>query len=443
MQRMNDTHDPALESWVETANHADCDFPIQNLPFGIFRRTGAEEPPRGGVAIGDCILDLTACQAANLFAGTAATAAAACAGPTLNPLMALGAGAWTALRARVSELLRDDGDGSETVRGLGDGALVPMAEADLFVPAAVGDFTDFWASVHHATNAGSIFRPESPLLPNYKHLPIGYHGRVSSIVVSGTGVRRPIGQTRNADGPQPNFGPCRALDYELETGFYVGPGNALGAPVNLADADAHIFGLCLLNDWSARDFHAWEAQPLGPLLGKNFATTVSPWIVTLEALAPFRTAAFRRPDGDPAPLPYLLTDEDQSEGGLDIQLEVALQSKRMRAAGTAPHVLGRSEFRNMYWTVAQMLSHHTSNGCNLRPGDLMGSGTVSGATDESYGSLLELTRGGQQSYELPSGETQKYIEDGDEVYLRGRCSADGFTSIGFGECRGEIVAASE
>ena len=430
----DETHDPKLTSWVPSAERAGTDFPIQNLPFGVFRHRDRDEMPRVGVAIGDQILDVTAARRAELLGGGAARAAEACDAPALNGLMALGRAHWRALRLELSRLLRSGRPRREDL-------LVPMASADLLRPAEVGDYSDFYASVHHATNVGSMFRPDNPLLPNYKHVPIGYHGRASSIVPSGAGVTRPNGQLKDASAEAPAFGPARLLDYELEVGCFVGPGNALGQPIPLAEAEEHMFGLCLVNDWSARDIQTWEYQPLGPFLAKNFATTVSPWVVTLEALAPFRTAAYHRPVGDPAPLPYLASAADRDHGGFDLTLEVWLRSRAMREAGADAVRLSRGRFADMYWTLAQMLTHHASNGCNLRPGDLIASGTVSGPTKDSRGSMLELTWRGAEPLGLPGGETRKFLQDGDEIVLRGTCEREGARRIGFGECRGEVLAA--
>jgi fumarylacetoacetase len=321
--------------------------------------------------------------------------------------------------------------------------LVPQSDADLLMPALIGDYTDFYASLHHARNVGGMFRPDNPLLPNYRYVPIGYHGRSSSIVVSGTPVRRPLGQTKRDEDPVPLFGPSRMLDYELEVGFFIGPGNAQGEPIPIDLAQVHVFGLCLLNDWSARDIQKWEYQPLGPFLAKNFASSVSPWVVSLEALEPFRTGAFRREEGDPDPLPYLRSEDDTAQGGLDIVLEVSLSSEKMRRTGTPPALLSKGNFRDMYWTIAQMVTHHASNGCNLRPGDLMGSGTVSGSGPGSQGCLLELARRGAEPVPLAGGETRKFLEDGDEVILRGYCERPGYKRIGFGECRGIVLPAKE
>jgi fumarylacetoacetase len=353
--------------------------------------------------------------------------------------MRLGKNARQVLRQHLHKMLCADAPNSD--RKVAEKHLVAQSEVDMLIPAAVGDYTDFYASIFHATNVGKLFRPDNPLLPNYKYIPIGYHGRASSLVPSGSGVVRPSGQTREGEA-EPKFGPTKALDYELELGFFVSTGNALGKPVAMAAAEDHIFGVCLVNDWSARDIQAWEYQPLGPFLGKSFATTLSPWVVTLEALAPFRTAAFARPEGDPRPLPYLFSANDQERGGVDLWLEVSLLSPRMRDAGVKPMILGRSNFRDMYWTMAQMLTHHASNGCNLQPGDLLASGTVSGSDKTARGCLLELTSRGKEPVTLPTGEQRKFLEDGDEVMLSGYCERDGFRRIGLGSCRGIILPAS-
>ena len=435
----NETHDPALRSWLPSANEPGNDFPIQNLPLGVFERPGEEGHRRIGVAIGTAILDIEACVANGLLAGLPQELVQACWMHSLNGLMALGRPHWSALRARVSDLLRADGQDAEAARLQAGQLLVPMAEARTVLPADVGDYTDFYASVHHATNVGAMFRPDSPLLPNYKYVPIGYHGRASSLVPSGTPVRRPHGQTKAPDAPAPGFGPSRSLDYELEVGAFVGPGNALGRPVPIESVHEQIFGLCLVNDWSARDVQAWEYQPLGPFLAKSFATTVSPWVVTADALEPFRVPAAARPPGDPAPLPYLDSDEERTRGGFAITLEVLLRTARMRAAIADPVRLSRGDFSGMYWTLGQMLTHHASNGCNLRPGDLIASGTVSGPARDALGCLLELTRRGAEPLSLPNGETRKFLEDGDEVIMRGWCEREGYARIGFGECRGTVV----
>jgi fumarylacetoacetase len=439
---VNETHDPRLKCWVESAHAPGTDFPIQNLPFGVFTRREREASPRVGVAIGDQILDVSVCLREELFDGFAVIAAEACSLPTLNGLLALGRDCWTALRRQISALLRADSPAHRSDPRLGERLLVPMAEADLHLPIAIGDYTDFYASVYHASNVGRMMRPDNPLLPNYKYVPIGYHGRASSVVASGTPVRRPNGQTRRDEAAPPAFGPSQRLDYELEVAGVIGPGSAPGEAIPIAEAEEHLFGLCLLNDWSARDVQRWEYQPLGPFLAKSFATTISSWIVTMEALAPFRCPAFARSEGDPAPLPYLASPEDQARGGLDLTLEVYLRSEQMRAQGTPPVRLSRGNFRDMYWTLAQMVTHHASNGCNLRPGDLLASGTVSGAAKDSRGCLLELTWGGKEPIELPGGETRRFLEDGDVVTMRGYGERDGCARIGFGECRGEVLKAS-
>jgi fumarylacetoacetase len=437
MLAVNETHAPDLRSWVESANQPGSDFPIQNLPFGVFTRALTPEPPRIGVAIGDRILDLRLCHRAGLFDGDLAAVGEACLSPSLNRLMALGPASWSALRRRISELLREDR--RRALQKRVEPCLATMAEAVMRLPADIGDYSDFYASIFHATNVGSMMRPDSPLLPNYKYVPIGYHGRASSIVVSGTPVRRPAGQAKPESAMEPAFGPSRRLDYELEVGFYIGPGNALGTPIPIAEVEAHIFGVSLVNDWSARDLQAWEYQPLGPFLAKSFSTTVSPWVVTLEALEPYRVPALIRPEGDPDPLPYLIDGRQHDRGGLDLRLEVSLASDQMRAAKMTPFVVARSSLRHLYWTPGQLVTHHASNGCNLRPGDLVASGTVSGPTRESRGCLLELTWRGEQPITLPTGETRRFLEDGDEVIFRGWCEREGFARIGTGECRGLVT----
>jgi fumarylacetoacetase len=435
---VNETHDPARVSWVSSAQGG-SDFPIQNLPFGVFQRRQGRGRPAVGIAIGDQILDLSACLSINSFTGLAQRAAEACAEPSLNRLMGLGREYWSALRRQVGSLLAADSTAYRADRRLGDRILVPMAEAEMLLPAQVGDYSDFYASVHHATNVGSMFRPDNPLLPNYKWVPIGYHGRSSSLVASGTPVQRPQGQLKDPNAEAPVFAPTRALDYEMEVGCFVGPGNELGTPVPIAHAEEHLFGLCLVNDWSARDIQTWEYQPLGPFMSKSFATSVSPWIVSLEALEPFRVPAFDRPTGDPQPLPYLDSPANRARGGVDLTVEVLLSTAKMRDAGAPPHRLSRGRMADLYWTPAQMLTHHTSNGCNLRPGDLFASGTISGPTKESRGCLLELTWRGTEPITLPTGETRKFLEDGDEVVFRGSCERPGAARIGFGECRGIIL----
>jgi len=428
-----------IRSWVESANDADTDFPIRNLPFGVFSRRGAGGPAKVGVAIGDSIVDVAAAVSSALIAKS--VAAAACESTTLNSLMGLDAVDRRAFRSELTELLREGSDLGRRAAARSESILVPMKEADLYLPVTIGDYTDFYASIHHATNVGRMFRPDNPLLPNYKYVPIGYHGRASSVVVSGTPIRRPVGQTRAADQPAPAFGPSRMLDYESELGVFIGRGNELGSVIPLADADDHAFGYCLVNDWSARDIQTWEYQPLGPFLSKNFATTVSPWVVTAEAVEPYRVAAAPRPPGDPPPLDYLKSEENERAGGIDATLEVQLSTAVMRESGTAPVLLSRAPFSLMYWTMSQLLTHHASNGCNLRTGDLIASGTVSGPSPDALGCLLELTQRGANPLSLPTGETRKFLEDGDEVIMRGYLGGGSRPKIGFGECRGLILPA--
>jgi fumarylacetoacetase len=435
---LDETHDFSAQSWVESANVAESDFPIQNLPFGIFRRSDSGLA-RVGAAIGDSIVDVSALLSEGLLADEGVMlAGGASRSDSLNHLMSLGRGPRRALRRRLHALLHKDASPAD--RQVVSRHLVRQADAEMLLPVVVGDYTDFYASIFHATNVGSLFRPDNPLLPNYKYIPVGYHGRASSLVPSGAAVRRPCGQTRDGDA-EPIFGPSKALDYELEVGFFVSVGNSLGQAVAINAAEEHIFGVCLVNDWSARDIQAWEYQPLGPFLAKSFSTSLSPWVVTVEALAPFRTRAFARAEGDPAPLPYLLDPSDQEYGGLDLRLEVFLSSARMREAGMAPACLSRSNFCDMYWTMAQMLAHHASNGCNLRPGDLLASGTVSGPQKDARGCLLELTSRGKEPISLPTGELRRFLEDGDEVVLRGFCERDGFRRIGLGDCGGVVLPA--
>jgi fumarylacetoacetase len=435
--KLDETHDPRRRSWVASAN-GHPDFPVQNLPFGVFRRA-ADEPARIGVAIGDRILDLPACLAAGRLDALAAETVAACAAPRLNELMALGPGPRRDLRRELSLLLSEGEGVAPLAPRERERALVPMAEVELLLPVEIGDYTDFYASIHHASNVGALFRPDNPLLPNYKWVPIGYHGRASSIVPSGTAVRRPRGQSRDDPERPPAFGPSTRLDYELEVGCFVGPGNPLGRPIPLADAERHLFGVCLVNDWSARDIQAWEYQPLGPFLAKNFATTVSPWVVTREALAPFRGPAFARDPGDPEPLPYLSDPDDRRHGAIGATLEVLLSSEAMRAKGIPPTRVSRSRLADLYWTPAQLIAHHTSGGCNLRPGDLLATGTVSGPEKQARGCLLELTWRGTEPVTLPTGEQRTFLADGDQVILRGWCEREGFVRIGLGECRGTIL----
>lgn len=435
MYAINETHDPARKSFIDGANDGKTDFPIQNLPFGVFRAPGGHEAGRVGIAIGDMILDVS--HAAGLFTGEAGEAALACTRPPLNELMELGPKAWSALRLQASRLLASDSTHKDRVREW----LVPMSAVEMLLPVKIPNFTDFFASVFHATNAGKMFRPDNPLMPNYKYVPVAYHSRPSSVTVSGTPVRRPRGQTKPQTDNVPAYRPARSLDYELELGFFIGQRNELGTPVPVGEAQGRVFGYCLLNDWSARDIQAWEYQPLGPFLAKNFCTTISPWIVTAEALAPFKAPACTRAAGDPAPLPHLDAPSDRAEGGIDIRMEALILSDKMRAAGMPPYRLSIGTFADIYWTVAQMVAHHTSNGCNLEIGDLLGSGTVSGEPRESWASLLELTKGAREPLTLPTGETRGFIEDGDEIIFRGYCERAGHARIGFGECRAVILPA--
>ena len=422
---LDGTHDAGLRSWVESANDPDTDFPIQNLPFGRFR-TGSESAWRVGVAIGDQVLDL--CQAGLTDSCD------------IHSLMLLGRQRRLDVRRALSKGLQFGSHDEARFRA----ALVAQADVEMGLPCDIGDYTDFYTSIHHATTVGKQFRPDNPLLPNYKWVPIGYHGRSSSIAVSQPGLghtfARPKGQTKAADAVEPKLRPSARLDFELELGAFIARPNAAGEPIAMLDAEEHVFGLTLFNDWSARDIQGWEYQPLGPFLSKNFASTVSPWVVTLEALAPFR-AAFTRPMGDPQPLPYLDSQPNREHGAVDITLEVWLQTARMREAGHAGDLLSTSNYRDAYWTLAQLVAHHTVNGCNLRCGDLFGTGTLSGPLPEQGGSLLELSQGGKRALVLSHGETRTFLEDGDTVILRGYCQRAGFRRIGFGECRGTVLAA--
>ena len=429
---LNETHDPGRRSWVETANSVTTDFPIQNLPLGVFRPSRGRGAPAIGVAIGDQILDLRKAAELGLLKQLSSALRAAAGADTLNPLMALGHDEASRLRHRISNLLAAGSPDADPR------LLVPAADAALQLPAAIGNYTDFYASLAHATNVGRLFRPDNPLLPNYKHVPIAYHGRSSSIVISGTPVRRPSGQVKGTEDA-PVFKRSERLDYEVEIGCFCGPGNTLGEPIPIDAAEAHLFGLCLVNDWSARDIQAWEYQPLGPFLAKNFATAVSPWIVTYEALAPFRRAAAERAPGDPGPLDYLSSPSADASGAFDVTVDALLLSAEMRRTGAAPQQLSRSSLRDLYWTLAQMVTHHTSNGCNLVPGDLIATGTLSGPTKDSHGCLLEMTQGGKVPLNLPGGEVRTFLADGDQVILRAFCERPGYARIGFGECTGVIV----
>ncbi|SLJ86364.1 fumarylacetoacetase [Novosphingobium mathurense] len=424
------THDPALASWVESAK-GHRDFPVQNLPFGVFSPAG--KAARIGVAIGDMILDLSACATAGLLPdATSGTTGS----DSLNALMALPESDRRALRVRLSQLLTESDKRSAV-----EPHLHPANTCTLHLPARIGDYTDFYVGIHHANNVGRQFRPDNPLLPNYKYVPIGYHGRASSIRASGVPLVRPSGQRKPPEADTPVFGPSVRLDYELELGVWIGQGNDLGTPIAMAEAANHIAGFCLLNDWSARDFQAWEYQPLGPFLAKNFHSTISPWVVTPEAMAPFRMAQPPRPEGDPAPLDYLTDGKDRAHGALAVTLEVFLCSAKMREAGMEPFRLSHGPASNMYWTVQQIVTHHASNGCNLQPGDLLGTGTISAPTRDGFGSLLELTSGGKEPITLPTGETRTFLEDGDEVTLRATANAEGYVPIGFGECRAVVLPA--
>ena len=423
------THAPDLTTWVECANgHAD--FPVQNLPLGVFSPQDGDA--RIGVAIGDFILDVRAAFGAGLLPGQSAEALEA---RTLNAYMGLPASQRLSLRHALSALLTDEANAAK-VRPL----LHPAAECTMHLPAQIGDYTDFYVGIHHAMNVGALFRPENPLLPNYKHVPIGYHGRASSIRVSGTPVVRPNGQTKAPTAEAPSFGPTKRLDYELEIGVWIGAGNDLGQPIKIEDALNHVAGFCLLNDWSARDFQAWEYQPLGPFLAKNFMSTISPWVITIEAMAPFFVAQTARPDGDPQPLPYIWDEADQAGGALSVDLKVSITSEAMRKDGVAAVQLSEGPATNMYWTVAQIVTHHASNGCNLNPGDLLGSGTISAPERSGFGSLMEITRGGAEPVEIPGG-ARTFAEDGDQIALSATATADGYVSIGFGPCEAIIKPA--
>ena len=433
---INETHDATLLSWVAAANAPDAEFPIQNLPFCVFRRAGSDESFRVGVAIGDAIVPPAALKEVARLDEPAALGASACADSSLNRLMGLGPKVWSALRLALSRALRQGSPQMDSLRSV----LTPIADAEFDVPARIGDFTDMYTSIDHALNVGRLFRPDNPLMPNFRWIPCGYHARVSSIGVSGQRFHRPKGQLMPPGAQQPVFGPTRRLDYELELAIWIGTGNALGDSVPLDDADAHVFGLGLLNDWSARDIQAWEYQPLGPLLSKNFATTVSPWVVTMEALEPYRVA-WTRPATDPQPLPYLESASNRERGAIDIGLESWLMTETMARGGQAAHRLSATSFRHCYWTIGQMVAHHTVNGCNLSPGDLLGSGTQSGPGPGESGALIEITEGGKRPIALGQGEERTFLSDGDTVVLRARCSREGFRTIGFGECAGTVLPA--
>ncbi|MFM7760455.1 MAG: fumarylacetoacetase [Burkholderiaceae bacterium] len=433
MSLLNETHDATLVSWVASANLPGTDFPIQNLPFAVFRRKDSEEPFRGGVAIGDQVLDLAALSTHSILREEAQRAALAASGSTLNSLMALGQEAWRSLRLALSTLLREGAPQQDITQR----CLVSMNAVEYALPAHIGDYTDFYTSIHHATNVGKLFRPDNPLLPNYRWVPIGYHGRASSVVLSGHDIHRPQGQLMPPGAEQPTLGASKRLDFELELGVFVGSGNALGTAIPIAQAEQHVFGLCLLNDWSARDIQGWEYQPLGPFLSKSFATSISPWIVTLEALAPYRLP-FQREQSEPQPLPYLDSEHNRAAGAFDIQLQVLLQTPAMRAAKLPAQTICHTNYQHAYWTLAQLIAHHTVNGCNLQAGDLLGTGTLSGPQPTQLAALLEMTQGGKQALMLAGGEQRLFLQDGDEVVLRGWCAAEGKARIGFGECIGKI-----
>lgn len=438
MYEINETHDPNLKSWVESANDPNTDFPIQNLPFCIF------ELPRSlfnlGVVIGDSVLDLARCAHLGLLETVDVNISSRMYEHSFNVLAMSEIEQLSSLRKSLMQIL--SADAPDDVRRLAEKCLVDRFDVSLCdLPFETGDYTDFYCSIYHATNVGSMFRPDNPLLPNYKYVPIGYHGRASSIVISGTDIKRPKGQNRTDQDAPPVFIPCKSLDYEMEVGFFVGRGNELGTSIPIGEAEKHIFGLCLVNDWSARDIQAWEYQPLGPFLAKNFATTISPFVVTMEALAPFRTTAFEREPGDPAPLDYLADVQNEKFGGIDINLEVFIQTEKMRTENIEPFLLSRSNMKDLYWTIGQMLTHHASGGCNLQTGDLIATGTISGKEKSERGSMLELSWRGTEPIELPSGETRRFLEDGDEIIMKGYCEREGFRRIGFGECRGRILPA--
>ncbi len=434
----NPTHNAHARSWVASANAEGCDFPIQNLPFAMFRRAGRSEAFRGGVAIGDQVIDMAQVAKTDCLDGLAHAAAQNCAKPALNEFFAMGPAAWSALRHSLFELLEKAfyGPKVDALRA----CLIPQSEVEFTVPTQIGDYTDFYTSLDHAMNIGVMMRPDDPITSNFKWIPIAYHGRVSSIGVSGQKYRRPMGQAMAPGATAPVYAPCARLDYELELGIYIGTGNAQGEPIAIKDAEKHIFGICLLNDWSARDIQFWEMAPLGPFLGKNFCTTISPWIVTMEALAPYRQA-FQRPAGDPQPLAYLDDAANKAQGAIDISLEVLLESDKLRAEGKPPARLSGTSFKHQYWTIAQMVTHHTMGGCNLNSGDLLGSGTISGPGEGQAGAMIELAYGGSKPVPLGNGETRGFLHDGDAVILRGWCEKPGHARIGFGESKGTILPA--
>lgn len=433
MASLNETHEGHRKSWENSAN-GHSDFPLQNLPVSVFRRKGSNEAWRGGVAIGDHILDLGKVAQDGSLGGVAQEAVCAAASSTLNNFMGMGSVAWSAFRLELFRALQEGSPHQALWRSY----LIAQSDAEYKLPAQVGDYTDFYTSIHHATNVGRLFRPDNPLLPNYKWVPIGYHGRASTLGVSGQRFHRPLGQLMAPGGQAPTFAPCERMDYELEMGIYIGPGNELGRPITMDKAESHVFGMSLLNDWSARDIQAWEYQPLGPFLSKNFASTLSPWVVMNEALEPFR-CAWKREASDPQPLPYLDSASNRSKGALDINLEVFIETSASAQAKKPPSRVSKSTFSHAYWTVAQMVAHHTSNGCSMAPGDLLGTGTQSGPTALEAGSMLELSKGGKSPIQLANGEERTFLEDGDTVVFRGWCEKDGFARIGFGEVSGTVL----
>ena len=437
MNPLDHTHNPSARSWLASANAPDGDFPIQNLPFGVLRRGGSNEAFRGAVAIGDRALDLAALHGHGALGGDAADALALAAQPSLNDFMAAGPRARHALRHALFGALRDDA--APRVQQVLRSCLIPLADVEHALPTRIGDYTDFYTSIHHAMNVGRLLFPNNPLTPNFQWLPIAYHGRASSVVISGTDFHRPHGQAMPPGAAAPVYTPCTRLDYELEMAFFIGPGNPLGKPVLLSQAEQHVFGISLLNDWSARDHQFWEMAPLGPFLGKNFCTSISPWIVTMDALAPYRVP-FDRPAGDPQPLAYLDDAGNRAQGSIDVQLSVGIESSAHRARGLPPAEVSRTSFRHQYWTIAQMLTQHTVGGCNLQAGDLCGTGTISGPTPAEAGALVELSVGGTQPITLTgTGEQRAFLHDGDAVILGGWCERAGAARIGFGECRGTVL----
>jgi len=433
---LNETHQPELKSWVASANDGKTDFPIQNLPFAIFKRRDTSEKFRAGVAIGEHIVDLRAAHKAGVFSMSLTPMLKTLYKPRLNKFMSLGKGTWSELRLELSRALRAD----SPLQAQLESCLVPQAHAEYKVPARIGDYTDFYTSINHAINVGKLFRPDNPLLPNYQWIPIGYHGRSSSIEVSGHGFHRPQGQLKAPDADAPVLAPCKRLDYELEVGIYIGKGNALGHPIGIDEAEDHVFGLCMFNDWSARDIQGWEYQPLGPFLSKSFASTVSPWVVTMEAMAPYRQA-WSRPSDHPQPLPYLESHDNRNSGAVDMHLEVLLQTAKMKADGQTAERVALSNFNQSYWTIAQMVTHHSINGCNLKAGDFFGSGTQSGTSAESVGALLEATTGGKNPITLSNGEQRTFLEDGDTVTLSGWCDSETAPRIGFGHAAATVLPA--